>query len=200
MKITQYGMVISALLGALNASGCNGPSGQPDTEPLVCIPEVDRQRTFQEALAVLGSMHFSIDKADPRTGVIRTQPLPGGQVFEFWRSDNVTVSNQLEANLHSLRRTVWITIQPQIGQDVSVDCLVKVQRLNFPSQAVSSSATAYRTLSESTAYAQGFRLSPEQQKAMEWVDIGNDPALAGRILRRIEARIRQTQDKVRSNG
>jgi hypothetical protein len=183
-------MAMGLLLGALSLSGCNSPSGQSKAEPLVCIPGADRLRTFQEALAVLGSMYFSIDKADPKTGVIRTHPLPGGQVFEFWRSDNVTLRNQVEANLHSLRRTVWVTVQPQVGSDVSVDCLVKVQRLNVPSEAVSSSATAYRTLSESTIYGQSLKLSPEQQKAMEWVDIGNDPALAKRIIKRIEARLK----------
>ena len=151
---------------------------------------------FEAALAVLGRMHFSIDKADANAGVIRTHPLPAGQFFEFWRSDNVTLRDQVEANLHSMRRIVWITVVPR-SRDLCLDCLVKVQRLNVPSRAVSSSATAYRTLSESTVYAQGLRLSPEQQKAMEWVDLGTDAALGGRILGSIQSELRTAKTGTR---
>jgi len=135
-------------------------------------------------------MHFSIDKADPNTGVIRTHPLPGAQVFEAWRSDNVTLSDHLASNLHTLRRTAWVAVVPQ-ERGVSVDCLVKVQRLSMPSQAANSSTTVYRTLSESTPHVQSLRPSQDQQRGMEWVELGTDGPLARRILRRIEAGVRR---------
>jgi hypothetical protein len=142
-------------------------------------------------MAVLGEMHFAIDKADPNTGIIRTHPLPAAQFFELWRADNVTLCDQLEANLNSLRRTAWLTIAP-MGGDVTVDCLVRVQRLNVPSQAVASSATAYQSLSESAVEGQSLRFSAEQQRAMEWTDLGTDWPLASRILARIERRVRSS--------
>jgi len=194
MKVTQCVLAVGALWEELILSGCTGSSGRPAAGQPLDLPHADGQRTFDAAVEVLGAMHFSIDKADPNTGLIRTHPLPGAQLFEVWRSDNVTLSDHMEANLHSLRRTAWITVVPQ-EQGVSVDCLVKVQRLNVPSQAVTGSTTIYRTLSESTPYAQSLRLSAEQQKGMEWVERGTDAALARRILRRIEARLKQTQKK-----
>ena len=189
MSTTQYAVVVSALLGLAGQSGCTASHGRHQADKPLCLRGATRQDTFEAAVTVLGRMRFSIDKADPNTGIIRTRPLPAGQFFEFWRGDNVTLRDQIEANLQSLRRTVWITVQPR-SKDVCVDCLVRVQRLNMPSRAVSGSATAYRTLSESTAEAQSLRLSPEQQKAMEWVDLGTDTALAGRILGRILGELR----------
>jgi len=180
--------IISALLGVLSLSGCTATFDQQKADQPLYLSSTDTDRTFEAAMAVLGRMHFSIDKADPKLGVIRTAPLPGGQFFEVWRTDNVGLFDHVQANLHTLRRTVWITVIPRTG-DLYVDCLVKVQRLNVPSQAVSSTATAYRSLSESTVYAQGLKLSPEQQKSMQWVDLGDDKALAARILRQIERRL-----------
>lgn len=181
---------VGVLWGLFSLSGCGAlPVGPEAGQPLQ-LPGAEPQRAFDVAADVLDRMHFSIDKADPNTGVIRTHPLPGAQVFEFWRSDNVRLSDHLASNLHSLRRTAWVAVVPQ-DQGVSVDCLVKVQRLGVPSQATGGSTTVYRTLSESTPRVQGLRFSADQQKGMEWVELGTDGALARRILRRIEARVRR---------
>jgi hypothetical protein len=191
--------VIGGILGLAALSGCTGGYGsQAATEPLR-IPNTEGSKAFDAALAVLGRMHFTIDKADPNTGLIRTHPLPAAQFFELWRSDNVTVSDQLEANLNTLRRTAWLAIVP-VGEDVSIDCLVRVERLNVPSRPVVGSATAYRSLSDSTVIAQSLRVSPEQQQAMEWTDLGTDPPLASRILAGIAHRMKKTSPQSPSKG
>jgi hypothetical protein len=188
---TKVAMIMGALAASAAVAGCtNGYDSQAAAQPLR-LAGTDGYKAFDAALTVLGEMHFTIDKADPNTGIIRTRPLPAAQFFELWRSDNVTLTDQLEANLHSLRRTAWLTIATQ-GTEVVVDCLVRVQRLNVPSHAVPSSATAYRSLSESTDVAQSLRLSAGQQHGMEWTDLSTDLALANRILARIDHHVKKT--------
>jgi hypothetical protein len=197
--VTRYTIAISALLGLAALAGCTGPRAPQAAAQPLCLSSMDGYRAFDAALAVLGQMDFTIDKADPNTGIIRTNPLPAAQFFEVWRSDNVTLRDQAEANLNSLRRIAWVTITPRAA-DVCVDCLVRVQRLNVPTQVVTGSATAYRTLSESTVYAQSLRLSPEQQRAMEWMDLGTDAPLAARILARIEGRLKKSDANQQPHG
>jgi hypothetical protein len=139
---------------------------------------------MQVAEDVLAEMHFAIEKSDANNGLIRTHPLSGAQFFEFWRSDNVGTFNSAEANLHSIRRIVEIRIG-QKDKDVSVNCVVKVERLSLPEQEVSSSSRAYQMFSTSTSAMQKIRFSLQQQAGMAWVDLGQDKPLEAEILKRI---------------
>ncbi len=90
-------------------SGC---SEQQQYEPIeqINVPDIDKAEAMQIAEDVLVKMHFTIEKAGYESGIIRTNPLPGAQFFEFWRSDNVGAFNTAEANLHSIRRIVELHI------------------------------------------------------------------------------------------
>ncbi|UCG56981.1 MAG: hypothetical protein JSU70_19215 [Phycisphaerales bacterium] len=148
---------------------------------------------------VLADMHFTIEKADVDTGFIRTKPLQGAQFFELWRGDTIGTFNSLEANLHSVRRTVELHIAELPGENgakLRARCYVKVQRLSLPEHQVSSSAHAYRMFSESTSSTQRLQLRPEQQTGMAWIDLGNDTKLATEILNRTSSRL----DARRSSG
>jgi hypothetical protein len=152
---------------------------------------------MSEAKDVLGRMHFVIEKADPQQGLIRTKPLSGAQFLEFWRSDNVGPIQTLEANLHTLRRSVELRFRP--GPDhLAIDCAVKVQRLSLPENEVASVSQAYRMHSRSTATVQRLELEPWQQERLAWIDLGDDPLLAQRILKRIARNFQQGQEKVKS--
>jgi len=151
----------------------------------ICVPDTGKAEAMQAAEDVLGKMHFTIDKADAERGLVRTRPLPGAQLFEFWRSDNVGAFNSTEANLHSIRRVVELDISRQGGQ-LCLGCNVKVQRLSLPERQISSSARAYQMFSRSSRTTQRLELNPEQKKNAAWVDLGNDIRLATEILKRIE--------------
>ena len=153
----------------------------------VCLGDVSMAEAMQAAQDVLIEMQFNIEKADPKTGLIRTQPLSGAQFFEFWRKDSVGSFNKTEANLHSIRRTVELQISEKDG--ACITCRVATQRLNLPEMEVSSSARAYTMFSESSASLQRIRLNPEQQAGIGWVDLGGDARLAESILERIERQI-----------
>ncbi len=156
----------------------------------VCVANLEKRRVMQIAEEVLSEMYFTIAKADVESGIIRTRPLPGAQVFEFWRSDSIGAFNRAEANLHSIRRIVELDISRQ-GQNLCIGCNVKTQRLNLPEREVASSSQAYGMFSASSPSMQGFKLNSEQKRGMAWVDLGRDGWLEAEILKRIEKHVKR---------
>jgi hypothetical protein len=154
----------------------------------IFLPDIGNDEVMEIAEDVLAEMHFTIEKADVESGFIKTRPLSGAQFFEFWRSDNVGVENSLQANLHTIRRTVELDLSPR-GEQLCIACNVQVQRLSLPERDVSSSARAYEMFSTSSSSLQTLTLGPEQKKNIAWVDLDKDMQLATEILKRIEKRI-----------
>lgn len=178
-------------------AGCAQQQQYEAVEP-ICVQDMNMADVMQIAEDVLAKMHFTIEKADLKSGLVRTRPLPGAQFFEFWRSDNVGAFNCAEANLHSIRRIVELHINQQ-GKKLCIDCDVKVQRLSLPERQVGSSALAYRMFSQSTPSMQKLKFDPEQKAAMAWIDLDRDAMLATEILKRIEKQIRNLKSEARSN-
>lgn len=156
---------------------------------------------------VLAGMYFTIEKAthqerylqaDVQSGIIRTRPLPGAQFFEFWRSDNVGTENAIEANLHTIRRTVTLYLSRQ-EMKLSIDCEVHAQRLSLPEQHLSSSSRIYGMFSQSSRSLQRLKLNPEQAERMVWIDLAPDRQLEAEILKRIQAQIvRRTSSQLQT--
>ena len=172
-------------------SGIARQSGQCRSQ--IRVPNLGASEAMALAEDVLGQMHFTIEKADIESGLMRTRPLSGAQFFEFWRSDNVGPDNSLQANLHTIRRTVELEISQQ-GKELCIACSVRVQRLSLPERQVSSTARAYEMFSRSSSTLQRLALNPQQQKNMAWIDLDKDVLLAEEILRRIEAKIADMSD------
>jgi hypothetical protein len=176
--------LLSSVFCLFVLSGCANEQQIEIADKGICVAGLDKPAVMQVAEDVLAEMHFAIEKSDANNGLIRTHPLSGAQFFEFWRSDNVGTFNSAEANLHSIRRIVEIRIG-QKDKDVSVNCVVKVERLSLPEQEVSSSSRAYQMFSTSTSAMQKIRFSLQQQAGMAWVDLGQDKPLEAEILKRI---------------
>ncbi len=134
---------------------------------------------MQIAEDVLAGMHFTIDKADLDSGLIRTRPLSGAQFFEFWRSDNVGPFNFAEANLHSIRRNAEVYVQQQ-GDEVLVRCDVQVQRFSVPE---------YEAAGSPGSSAKRLGLSSDSRESWGWIDLGKDRLLSTEILNRIRKRV-----------
>ena len=186
-------LLFAGCAALLFVAGC-AETQRYETLRQICPPSLEKQQAMEIAQEVLGGMNFTVEKADPELGFIRTKPLAGAQWFEFWRSDNVGSFNSAEANLHSIRRIAELNISRQNGRQC-ISCDVKVQRLNLPESEVSSSSQAYRMFSQSSPSKQKLELHPEQKKAMAWVELGNDTHLATEILKRIEDKITRLQEK-----
>lgn len=171
-------------MGLALVAGCATAQKPAPKGGSVNIADISVAEAIDTAQAALIRMHFVIEKADPVQGVIRTKPLTGAQFFELWRSDNVGAAQTAEASLHTLRRSVELRVQPS-GSELRIDCTVRVQRLSLPANEVASVSQAYRMYSRSTPTIQRLELEPEQQEGLAWIDLGEDPALAERILERI---------------
>jgi hypothetical protein len=176
------------LLCAL-AFGCGESQKSQTTQPL-CSDTENKSKIIEAAEKVLTGMYFTIDKADADAGIIRTRPLPAAQFFEFWRSDSVGEFNQSEANLHTIRRTVEMQIEEQKGK-LCINCVAATQRLSFPSKRLTSSTQVYEMFTISGPTSQRFRLYPEQQKDMAWINLGRDSALETEILNRLNKKLTQ---------
>jgi hypothetical protein len=162
-------------------------------EPL-CAEGISTTDAVAAVTTVLSAMRFSIDKADPDAGVIRTLPLRAGQFFEPWRRDNVGASGVAEANLHTIRRRVELRVDAQNGR-VCIDCAVIVQRLTLPEVPVASVSQTYRMHSRSSSIIQRLELYPGQLRAMDWIDLGDDPLLRAEILERIGHQIDRDKEE-----
>ena len=172
--------------------GCaQNPTSVPVPRPIIC-PGADQAQVLAAAQQAIKSMHFAIDVIDLQAGYIKTLPLSGAQGFELWRSDSVGMFNAVEANLHSIRRIVELRIT-QHDKSIHLNCAVATQRLNMPNSQVSSSAHAYRIHSDSSRAIQRLKLTPAQERNMEWIDLGPDQRLAQRILDRIRKQLSETQ-------
>lgn len=181
-----------ALLGAVLVAGCARQQLRSEPAQAVAIADVTTDQAIEAAETTLRRMHFVVDKADAKAGVVRTLPLTGGQFFEFWRSDNVGAASTLEANLQTLRRSVRVDLFEADGQ-VHIQCTTRVQRLSLPENEVASVSQTYRIHSKSKSATQRIDLHPSQREAMQWIELGEDPGLAAEILRRIVRNIEQSK-------
>lgn len=143
------------------------------------------------AIDVLEEMYFEIDKAD--AGYIRTEPLPAAQFFELWRRDNPTQYEKLEANLHTIRKTVELTFIPADNR-LCIDCNVFLQRLSLPEQPATRATRAFNIFTISASELEKLRLSDDQLRSLAWLDLGRSPALENEILQTIKNRLTSKEE------
>ncbi|MHC4396045.1 MAG: hypothetical protein ACYS1A_10365 [Planctomycetota bacterium] len=180
-------LLFAGLAAMLALGGC-AEEQQFKAIEQICVGGVSRAAAIEGVEDVLGQMHFAVEKADIESGYIRSRPLPGAQGFEFWRKDNIGAYNQMRANMHSIRRTVELDISPK-NRELCISCDVKVEKLNLPEYAVSSSAQAYQMFSRSNLSRQTLEANPEQKEGMGWIDFGEDERLSTEILKQLKEKL-----------
>jgi len=178
-------------------SGCANQNQATQHESDSTKKEIHLQGEIQEVMGaaedILGQMHFTIEKADYDIGYIRTRPLSGAQLFEFWRTENIGLKNNLLSNLHSIRRIVELNINKQQEQ-LDIDCEVRVQRLSMPQREITSSARAYQLFTRSSLYFQRLELNSEQEESMVWLNLDRDLELEAEILKRISLEVEEQRE------
>lgn len=180
-------------------SGCSSPAntGQPTETPIYQV-KLSKAQTLHLARNVLLGYQFRIMKEDASAGTLRTYPLSGAQFFEFWRRDGRGSFSALESNLHSVQRIVEITLWEQ-APGTAFSCVVRAERLSVPGHGIESDSQAYRMLSDSSRSLQKLKLTPYQQRNMEWIDLGLDWGLSEDIATEIVRKAgRQTVREERS--
>ena len=181
------------IAAAVSLCGCAGPNTAVTPTQIVCEDGVTKAEVVHAAGDVLTRMHFAIEKLDAEQGIVKTRPLRGAQFFEFWRSDDASPYNWEEANLQSVRRSVELRVRPEDGNvpRLRIECAVLVQRLSLPPNEVTGTSEAYRIHSASVPTLQRVEVTPQQRRAMAWIDLGRDPDLAAKVLARVERRLKR---------
>jgi hypothetical protein len=102
------GLVVAA---ALLSAGCHGPAAPTEpTETVLRIP--DRDAFIDASLSMLRRYDLSPERVDRQRGLIVTQRTTSGQWFEPWRIDSQGPYQILESSLHTIGRTVTISVEP----------------------------------------------------------------------------------------
>ena len=184
MSKLQYTLgIVSLLLFA----GCQAER-QFEAKDRICREDITTPEAMRLAEDVLDEMYFVIEKADVEHGLIKTRPLPGAQSFEVWRSENIGRYNKDMANLHSIVRTVQLTVSRDDHQ-LCVNCNVEMYRLSLPEREINSSARVYQLFFDNATSLKKLNLSGKLSEQMAWLEMGRDKMLETEILNRIETKI-----------
>jgi hypothetical protein len=176
-----------AFLAAVSlAAGCSQQNLDQKSKPIV-LKNATRADAITASEMVLKDMQFSIDKMDRQLGYIKTKPLQGSQVFEFWKSDSVGAYNTAESNIHTVRRTIELQIQEE-NQQMYLVCKADTERLSLSQPVDSASSVKYDKFGDRQRKSGTVKIKMPT-KDSEWVYLGQDPMLENAVLERIEKKI-----------
>ena len=183
--------LIAIALAALALFGC-APK-QQDQWDAVAAQSTSFDEIWDACLASLEDRGFEVDLQDRRFGRIVTKPVVGKQFFEFWRNDTANSDDLLNSSLHTIRRTVSVTIaKPSPGaREFQVNVQARAERASIPGDQLDSTAEAFELLN-----SQGVPVSPRRSDYVSprarpsWVDIGTEPALEQAIMGDIAKRLK----------
>ncbi|MBL7107275.1 MAG: hypothetical protein ISS77_06685 [Phycisphaerae bacterium] len=147
----------------------------------ITVP-LGKELAMKAAEKQLKAADFAIEKYDIEDGYIRTRPLSGAQIFEFWRDDNVGAYNTFEANLHTIRRVVELRFA-QLNSGTAINCVAKTYRLRIKKSELASNSQSSGFSIKGRDFAQKLNI-PAKQKS--WTELGNDQRLSTCILEKIE--------------
>jgi len=189
MKTVRF-LFILMVIGFCLYTGCTEQQQYAKLKQ-ICVEHAGREEVFKAAEDTLGRMNFDIAKQDEETGYIKTRPLRAAQSFEFWRSDNVGKFNTAEANLHTIRRTVELTVMQKKGY-ICIACDVQVQRLSLSGYGKQRGSETYERFSDRRILRSELKLDAAKK---QWINLGSDKQLGALILRRIEEQLGKQKEK-----
>ena len=114
------------LLLVFAVAGCASPPSDPATakrptpaDPKVATPDYwwtkpdvaevpapEFQPLWDACRAEVRGRFFPVDREDYRDGLLSTEPVVSKQIFEPWRTDAVTLHDEAESTLATIRRTI----------------------------------------------------------------------------------------------
>ena len=114
--------------------------------PAARAADADFARLWDACQVETHARFMRVDREDYRLGLLTTIPLVSKQIFEPWRTDAVTVHDQAESTLGTIRRTVRFEIARRPDGTYEVVPKVLVERF----------ASAERRLTAISQYHQAF--------------------------------------------
>lgn len=185
------GLILILLAAGLVVTGtaCQAPA-QPGGPTQMVLRIDDYETYFDDALTLLREHDFAVSRADRDRGTVVTRPTTSGQWFEIWRGDSRGGYNVLESSLHTMRRTISVTIAQRPGgpageYDVTVEA--QKERFSSPERQVTTASGALQIYSERLPTTEGLRAG--RGRGDHWVALGRDELLEQYLLDRL-ARLR----------
>lgn len=171
--------------------GCHAPP-QPSGPTEIVVRISDRERFFDDAMTVLREHDFQPRRLERDQGLLVAGPTTAGQWFEVWRGDTRGDYNTAEANLHTVRHTVTLRLDPETGSELgaSVDAerfrlslRVDKERLSAVERQVTTTGAALTIFSERVPTVEGYRDPLDATR--QWVPRGRNGQLESYLLRRV---------------
>lgn len=142
---------------------------------------------WADTLLVLRDFGFQPDRQDRANRVIVTRPETSAQWFEAWRQDYSDAYCTLESSMHTVRRRVTVALKPGSSErQWEIDVRVDIQRADAQERQATTASAALQMFSAQTPTTGGEVLTAAYA-APRWRDLGRDPTLERRILRRLGA-------------
>ncbi len=145
---------------------------------------------WNASIETLRELHFEIDRADRRSGIITTRPMTGSQFFEPWRSELRSLDAVAESSLATLRRTVVVRFSENSGIYQAVP-EVSVDRLSRRERRITSSAEFTNAFKRDPARGSVESDRGESIPTEYFYPVGADPDLARHIAARLESQLRK---------
>jgi hypothetical protein len=197
---------------ALTISGCVGGRQLPPAErPTPADPKLattaywlDQPATqhvtaenfdqlWEAARRAARSASFTIDRRDPRDGVMTTRPEVSRQVFEPWRGDIglFDLDDTAESTLATVRRTVRFDFRKLEDGSYEVTPKVVVERYSFAERRITSPVRFNEAFGRPRALSFGDQDSDRNLPDTYWFAVRRDADLERQLADRIRGELRQ---------
>ncbi|MFN0134539.1 MAG: hypothetical protein ACKVS9_00305 [Phycisphaerae bacterium] len=139
-------------------------------------------------MTVLREHDFQPRRLERDQGLLIAGPTTAGQWFEIWRADTRGDYNTAEANLHTVRHTVTLRLDPETGEPSDADRFrlslqVDKERLSAVERQVTTTGAALTIFSERVPTVEGYRDPLEATR--QWVPRGRNGQLESYLLHRV---------------
>jgi len=167
--------------------GCQAPAAA--TGPTAMVLEIpDRDNFYDDTLTLLRERDFPLERVDRDAGLIVSQPSIGQQWFEFWRSDSIGGYQLFESSIHSIRRIVTVSVEPEeattdAGGQYRVTVQVDKERYSAPERQVTTASGALVIYSEHLPTTEGVLAS--KVRGEHWIPLGRDALFEKYLLEKI---------------
>jgi hypothetical protein len=188
-------MLVSLLmfLGMVMAGGCDASrsagTGPDRAGSALSVNHADFDRLWAACEAVAREMHFTIDRRDYRGGVLSTEPMTGGQLFEPWRTELRTTDAVIESALQTTRRTLTFAIERR-GDHFACVPTVRVEKLALTERRMTTSAVYGSAFRKTAAYGTRETDANIALPRSYWYEVSpTDVPLQAHVVERVSAKL-----------
>ena len=180
--------LLAGVVAVCSPLGCSLPWNTPiETRPAsnpFHLPGRSFEATWETAVDVLHKYGFRIERESRLEYVIETEPKVGSGVLEPWFGDSVGKENRWESSLQSIRRRVFVTVQPHEAGGFLVGVEAIKEKEDVAGQVANSPGLA--STQQYRQYQRDLNQVVGQTRPSGWYPIGRDFALEQHLLESLQ--------------